>query len=150
MDSPAFEDQKSALSPQTRRQIRLQILLPIFIAVVALSGLSAWAMVAEFGNASVWADVAVLFVALPMFVLGLLLLGVLVGLTYVVNRLVSGLQSPLRSVNRVMVRSARGVKRGRDVVVRPFVMLPAGWAAFKAMLRGVWAILFPFGGSTHE
>lgn len=150
MDLPAFEGQEAGLSPQTKRHIRLQILLPVFIGVLVLLGLSVWMVVAEVGDASVWADVALLFIALPMFVLGLILLLILVALTYALNSLVGILPGPLRRVKRVMVRSSRGVERGKDVVVRPFVVLQAGWAALKAMVRGVWAILFPFGGGADE
>lgn len=150
MDSPTFEGQEPALSAQTRRHIRLQILLPILIALLAILGVSIWTVTAEVGDASVWADVAVLFLALPMFLLGLILLAILIGLTYALSRLVGSLPMPLRRLHRVMLRSSHAVERGKGVVVRPFVVVPAGWAAFKATLRGVWAILFPFGGSEYE
>lgn len=143
MDPRINEGSGAKLSPETRRQIRLQLILPLVIGLLMIVAVAIWIFFAGYGSTSVWADLAVILLAIPMLFLGLILLAVLVVLTYAVGHLIGVLPTPLRRAHRVAARSAREARRGGDLAAKPFVAVPAVWSSLSVFMRRVWAIFVP-------
>ena len=124
----------------TRRQIWMEIYLPLGIGVMILAALVIWVWQAEFGAVSVWADVALVIVLIPLFVLGLIILIVLAGLTYGVFWLFGWLPDPLHRLQSTIDRVERGAQKGADGVARPMLMFHAAMAMLKAAVGSMVSI----------
>lgn len=113
-----------------RRQVWLEIYLPIGLTIGVVIILAAVAAAAAWGTASSWADTVVVFLAVPVAILLLLLLVVLVaacvGLIVAIRRIpeytVAGQDG--------LVRLSQGVRQGSDAAAR-VVILPS--AAVEAL-----------------
>ena len=125
---------------ETRRQIWMQIYLPLGIGVIILAALVLWVWQAEFGSISVWADVALVIVLIPLFVLGLIALIVVAGLTYGAFWLFGWLPDPLHRLQSTIARMERGMQKGADSAVRPMLVVQAVIAMLKAAVGGIGSI----------
>jgi hypothetical protein len=125
---------------ETRRQIWMQVYLPLGIGVITLAALVLWVWQAEFGAVSVWADVALVVVLIPLFVLGLITLVVLAGLTYGAFWLFGWLPDPLHRLQSTIARVERGTKKGADGVARPMLVVQAVIAMLKAAVGSIVSI----------
>ena len=117
---------------ETSSQVWVQIYLPLGMGVMILAALVFWVWQAEFGAVTVWADVALVLILIPLFVLGLTALIVLVGLTYGVFWLIGWLPDPLHRLQSTIARVERGTQKGADGVVRPMLVVQAVIATLKA------------------
>lgn len=125
---------------ETRRQIWLQIYLPLGMGVMILAALVFWVWQAEFGAVTVWADVALVVVLIPLFVLGLIILIVLAGLTYGVFWLFGWLPDPLHRLQSIIARVERGTQKGADGVARPMLVVQAVIAMLEAAVGSIVSI----------
>ena len=125
---------------ETKRQIWMQIYLPLGIGVVILATLVLWVWRAKFGSVSVWADVALVVVLIPLFVLGLITLIVLAGLTYGVFWLFGWLPDPLHRLQSTIARMERGALKGADSAVRPMLVVQAVIAMLEAAVGSIVSI----------
>ena len=119
-------------SKETRRQVWKQIYLPVGIGVLVLVGMVVGVSWIGVGTTGVWADVSLVLILLPAFLLGLVGLIILVGLTYVLLQLIYLLPGPLHRLQAEIERLGKATRRGADVIVRPIFMLGAVKAALKA------------------
>ncbi|NIS80840.1 MAG: hypothetical protein GTO14_11665 [Anaerolineales bacterium] len=150
MDPRFSQDNDTNLTSATRRQIRLQIMLPLVLGMLVVVAAVVWILFSGYGSASVWADLALILLTIPMFILGLLLLAVLVVFTYIISRLIIGLPAPLRRAQRVAARSARASRRSGDLAAKPFVTLPAVWASLRRFVQGLSEIFVPLKERDYE
>ena len=114
-----------------RRQVRLEVYLPLGLTLLLLVVLVAVSVILGVGTASAWADIALVLVAAPVALLLVIMTAVLIGAIYLLVRLIqevpgytSGLQSGVDQV-------ASAVQRGSDAALRP-VVVPSGIAAALA------------------
>mgnify|MGYP001577182193 FL=1 len=124
----------------TRRQVRLEIYLPLAIAVLIVVGVGALLGSSGVGDASVWADSALALLLGMAFILGLLLLTVLtaagVGVWYVIRVL----PDPLLRARMGLAKARDATIQVSDRAVRPVVISSAGLQAARATLRQVAGI----------
>ena len=125
---------------ETRRQIWMQIYLPLGMGVMILAALVFWVWQAGFGAVTVWADVALVVVLIPLFVLGLIILIVLAGLTYGVFWLFGWLPDPLYRLQSIIARVERGTQKGADSVARPMLVVQAVIAMLEAAVASIASI----------
>ena len=125
---------------ETRRQIWMQVYLPLGIGVITLAALVLWVWQAEFGAVSVWGDVALVVVLIPLFVLGLITLIVSAGLTYGAFWLFGWLPDPLHRLQSTIARVERGTQKGADGVARPMLVVQAVIAMLKAAVGSIVSI----------
>ena len=126
---------------KTRRQIWLQIYLPLALGAIVLVGLGIWVVLAGFGTASVWADVGLVLIIIPTFIIGLLLFAALIGITYGLFRLIAILPDPMDRVFLAVERAGEVMSQGADHAVKPVFAVLKGGAALKATWRAIVSLL---------
>jgi hypothetical protein len=127
-------------SPQYLRQIWLQIYLPLFVGLVALIGLVFFLRGSAVGSAGAWADTSMVFLLIPVILLGFLFtlacIAVAVGLGY----LIGWLPGPIRRGWEILLRVNSGIRRGADLAARPIVSAKGVWASMRAGVDSVTSI----------
>lgn len=122
------------------RQVWTQVFLPVGLAVLVLVALVVVLWRAQVAEASTWADVALVMLILPAFILGILMLLALGGLVYVLAQVARGVPGPARQALAFLRRAETQVRRGAGAVTRPFVVVPAVWAAIATVFRSLGSI----------
>lgn len=134
---PSQDRSREKITRKTRRHIWLQIYLPLILGAIILVGLGIWVVLAGFGTASVWADVGLVLIIIPTFVIGLLIFAALLGITYGLFRLIGILPDPIDKVYMTVERIGEVTSKGMDLAVKPvFAVRKTG-----AALRAVWKII---------
>ena len=110
-----------------RRQVRLEVYLPIGLTVLGILVLVIVAVIAAWGTSSSWADVVIVILGLPLAIALLLLLAGLVagsvGLIIAIRRIpeyTAGLQDGV-------TRISHGIRQGSDAAART-VIIPSAAA----------------------
>jgi membrane protein implicated in regulation of membrane protease activity len=128
------------MKPETKRQIWSQIWLPFIIGILIVSGIVTGLMFARVGTASAWADTAFVFLFLPLLLVGIIVIATVGALIYFVGRAMRRLPGPLRMVD-ARVKQAEGMaRRVSGQLVKPFIVLPAGWASIQAVIDKILSI----------
>ena len=117
-----------------RLHLWLQVYLPLLIGTLLLIGLAIGFWLLEVGSASVWADVGLMLIAVPAFILGLVLCALLLALIYGAFMIYAKIPEPVQKAQDAMAKVAAGSKRVARVIARP-LMMPK--AAVAAMQRGL-------------
>lgn len=120
-------------SKTTRRQIWRQIYLPLGIGVFVLAVMVVGFSWAGVGTTSVWSDISLVLILIPAFILGLMFLIILVGLTYVIIRLIDLIPDPIHRLHSNIERIREGTRKGADVMVRPILIMGAVKAALETV-----------------
>jgi hypothetical protein len=108
--------------------VRREIYLPIALTVLAIIiGVTA-VVVAGYGTASSWADMALVLLAVPLAVLLVVLTAVLAGGIYLMFVLIREVPPVTSALQDGAERLKGAVRRGSDVAVQP-ILAPAGLAA---------------------
>lgn len=114
-----------------RKQRAWQIFLPIllsallFIGTIALVSLSAFERGGDVGR---WAAVSIIWIILPLLVAGLILLALLVGLIYLMTRVLAVLPYYTGVVQDYAHLVKGYIVHGADITVKPILLLN-GWSA---------------------
>lgn len=129
----------------TRRQVWRQIYLPLLLVVVGTGALVALASVIGYGTVGAWADTAFVFLAIPLAVVLALLLGAMAGAVVLLARLMQEIPGFAGGLQDRVDQAARGVRRGSEMAVRPFILprAVAGAAgealrSARKLFRGPW------------
>lgn len=122
---------------KTRRQVWRQIYIPLGIGVFLLALMVVVLIWAGAGTTSVWSDISMVLVLIPVFIFGLFLLVILVGLTYFVVRLIDLIPDPIQRLYLNVERVRQGTWQGTDAMVRPILII----GATKAALETAWNLL---------
>jgi len=144
METKHRRPSKRTIRPSTRilrRHLWLQIYLPLIIGslVVIGMGLSFW--LTDVGTASIWADVALVLVAIPIFILGILLFGLLAVFVYGVTRAYGLIPEPAGKVQDFMVKISTGTRRAGELLPKPIMMLKASITAIEKVIYLFTSIL---------
>ena len=129
--------------PSSRRRGRpwLWIGLPLVVGMAIIAGMVTLALGTGFGTTRIWADVSLVFVLLPLCILGFIPLALLIALSFGTARLVGWLPEPLEQVVSTMERVAREARRGGKLVTRPMVALQGLIAMVETFLRALIGII---------
>jgi hypothetical protein len=118
-----------------RRQVWLQIYLPLLAGAAILGVLAFLLARGGVGQASMWADAAAVMLLVPVLVLILMGVALTVVLIVLLGRLIGWLPLPARQGQQLLARIASGARQGSELAVRP-VMAIQGWrAALQAGVR---------------
>jgi hypothetical protein len=138
---PSKVRNRENITRKTRRHIWLQVYLPVALVVIILAGLGIWVVLAGFGTASVWADVGLVLIIIPTFVIGILIFAALIGMTYGLFRLIGILPDPIDKVYLTVERVGEVMSRGADLAVRPVIIVRKMGAALKAVWNAIASLL---------
>ena len=134
------EKKRHPLDDLFRRHVWLQIYLPILLVVLALAVLVVILWVNQQGKASVWADVSLVMLIIPTFILGLILLVILAAVTYGIFYLIGVLPDPFRRVQEIMNQVSDTAERGSKMAAKPIIVPKAAGAAVEAIFKGIISI----------
>jgi hypothetical protein len=124
-----------------KRQVRLQIYLPLGLFTVLLAGVVAWFWIGGIGDAGVWADVGLIMLIIPGLLVGLIVLALFVALAFLIGRLIGLIPEPANRLRLIFRRVERETTRGVDLALRPLVNLSALWSAVKTIGTSLASIL---------
>jgi hypothetical protein len=126
-----------------RRQVRLEVYLPLVLVGVVLAVLVAVVIGLAYGTTSSWADVALVMLALPLALLMILVTAALAGGIYLMFVLIREIPPVTSGLHQGADQVAEATRRGSDVVIRPIVVPSGIVAALAEVGRSVRAIFRP-------
>ena len=118
-----------------RRQFWLQIFLPmlgsilLIIAVAVLTGLAAFG---ENGDAPRWAAISTIWLVIPAMFFGLLFLGILAGLVYMLARALKVIPPYTSKAQYYVNRATSETRRFSNMATKPVLFLEGITASIKA------------------
>jgi hypothetical protein len=121
-----------------RKQVMQKIILPVVLSALVLVGIVVWVSYATFyqgGDVGRWAAISTIWVIIPMLLGGLVVLAILLGLIYGMNRLLNALPY-YTGIAQDYIFIARGyIIRGADMLVKPIVALDGWLQSMKAFFE---------------
>ena len=105
-----------------RKQVWIQILLPIlltvlvFIAVIVLTSIAAFR---DNGDVGRWAAISTIWLVLPVMIAGLILLAILLAIIYFLARLIGMIPPYSYQAQRAVYQIEDYVKRAAEMIVKP-------------------------------
>lgn len=120
-----------------RRQRTTQIILPVALAVLLCIAMIVLVNIATFqsnGDVGRWAAISTMWIALPVFITGLVFLALLVGIIYLLARLLGIAPTYTSKAQDFVRRLAIRIQRIADATVKPVIDLDGVGASIKALL----------------
>jgi hypothetical protein len=136
--------------PAEKRDYWVWIYLPFLIGVLVFVGIGFLVIRAGFGSASAWADTSLIFMLLPMIILGLVLLVLFGAMIFGIVKLIAMIPEWFLSIRRVFWQAENAVQRSGDIAVRPFTVMKSSWAALQESFSWLVSIAGIFKGETHD
>jgi hypothetical protein len=121
-----------------RRQMWTQIVLPVVLAALLALGLAGLAGAAAVGGSTDtgrWAAISTMWLVLPFAVLGILLIILLAGLSYLAASLRKLIPPYSSQVQRFFFRIEAGARRAAEMTVRPVLLLQEAAARARTLMR---------------
>lgn len=147
---PGSPQQKRIMQrPESQRQIRLQIYLPLFFGSMLIVGLVV-VLLFEDRSYSLLADIALICIALPILLLGLLTMAILVLGVFATEKVIQKLPKPFRKVHQVMSRFERTAKQLGETAAKPMISSLSAWAGVKTFFQSVASIFRSDEGNSYE
>ena len=134
---PEDERIEALRAPISRREVRNQIYGPLIVGLLFIAIVIIALVTAGFGTTSAWADVSLILMIIPIFILSLIILVAFLALTVGVVQLRSIIVAPLRQVYQYIVQFGSGVDRASDTMTKPWISLHAILAAVEAFFTGI-------------
>jgi predicted PurR-regulated permease PerM len=104
-----------------RREAARQIVLPFVFALILFISVGVWLVWAGVGTVERWAQIAMIFMLLLGFVLGLLLLILAIGVVYLITQVLRTIPPYARLAQDAITKIDQQVKAGADISVRPVI-----------------------------
>lgn len=120
-----------------RREVLLQITLPMVIFVLLIVAVAVFAATGAPGNVSRWASVSLIWLIIPMIFVAFLFLIILAGLAFGVTRLVAIIPEYAHQVQDAFTKVGELVKQGSDTAVEPFLRVQSFVASIQAAKRNL-------------
>ena len=120
-----------------RRQLALQIILPVVLFAILIVALIVLVNIATFrdgGDVGRWAAISTIWIVIPIMIAGFIFLALLTGIIYLLKRLLQ--ITPLYTgqaqdfINKIAVY----IRRGADAAVKPIFFLDGIGASIKRLL----------------
>jgi len=133
-EEPVMQEQPTR-NEETRkafnRQAALQIYLPLLIFILVFAGAAVALGLSGTGNFSLWADISIMLLAIPMLILGLMLLALSGALVYGVSWLVKAVPGPALQVQQFFHTAAESIHDAADGLIAPIIRFNALPAVFR-------------------
>lgn len=121
-----------------RKQFNEQIILPIvlsalvFVGVIVLVSLSTFTQSGDVGR---WAAISTIWVIIPMLVGGLIVLALLIGLIYLMARMLGALPYYTGIAQDYVFKARAYILRGADMTAKPILALNGWLETIKAFFE---------------
>ena len=120
-----------------RSQLAWQIILPMVLAAILFIALVVLINIATFrddGDVGRWAAVSTIWISIPIIIVSFLLLAILVGIAYLLIRLLQIAPIYTGKAQDFAYKVAGFVTRAADAAARPVIFLDGVGATLKALL----------------
>ena len=97
-----------------------------------------------------FADVAVICLALPILLVGLLMIAVLALGVFASEKVIQKLPTPFRKADQFLDNLERGAKRAGDMAAKPMISSLSAWAGVKAFFQSLFSIFRSDEGNLYE
>jgi hypothetical protein len=120
-----------------RKQVLWQITVPLVIAAIVILILAVLVATGSPQGASLWADIALIWLLIPIMIASLIILVLLAGLVYAVIWLVRTIPAYALQVQNFMIMIASQVERLGNMLVEPIMRASAFLASLQALGRSL-------------
>jgi uncharacterized Tic20 family protein len=135
-DEFSFDKKRNPVTQRAhRKQVFWQITVPLVIAALLILVLAILVSAGNSQSASLWADISLIWLIIPVMIVSLIFLVVLVGLVYAVIWLVRILPGYAMQAQNFMVMIAYQVERLGNSIVEPILRINAFLASLQALRR---------------
>jgi len=120
-----------------RSQLAWQIILPMVLAAILFIALVVLINIATFrdnGDVGRWAAVSTIWISIPIIIVSFLLLAILVGIAYLLIRLLQIAPVYTGKAQDFAYKVAGYARRAADAAARPVILLDSIGASIKALL----------------
>lgn len=117
------------------RQVLWQITLPLVLGVVIVLVLAVLTARASEADASLWADISVIFLLIPSMVVALLFLFLVAGLIFALFRLLQLLPRYAFIAQNFVYKVENRARSGADLAVEPILRYQSFVAAMRTLFR---------------
>jgi len=120
-----------------RSQLAWQIILPMVLAAILFIALVVLINIATFrddGDVGRWAAVSTIWISIPIIIVSFLLLAILVGIAYLLIRLLQIAPMYTGKAQDFAYKVAGFVTRAADAAARPVIFLDSIGASIKVLL----------------
>jgi len=124
-----------------RRQVRLQIYLPLGFGIVAVAGAGIGLALEGVGTASAWADITLVYLLIVALIAGLIALAGVGALAFGVGWVIARLPGPAMQAQALVARAAGMVRRGAEAGIRPILVTRSAWASVRVALCALAGVL---------
>jgi hypothetical protein len=120
-----------------RKQVLWQITIPLVIGAVIILILAVLVTTGSPQTASLWADISLVWLIIPVMIVSLILLVLLAGLAYAVIWLVRTIPGYAMQAQNFMIMIASQVEKLGNVIVEPILRLNAFLASLQVLSRSL-------------
>jgi hypothetical protein len=133
-----FAKERNPVTQQAhRKQVLWQITVPLVIGAVIILILAVLVATGSPQTASLWADISLIWLIIPVMIISLILLALLAGLAYAVIWLVRTIPSYALQAQNFMIMISSQVERLGDMIVEPILRVNAILASLQALSRSL-------------
>ena len=125
---------------QHRKQRMTQIILPVVLSAVLVIGMILLISVVTFkygGDVSRWAEISTIWLTIPIIVAGLIFLAILMGLIYLLVRVLGVLPYYTSLAQDYIYIAQIYIVRGADMAVKPIIALGGTLEKIKAFFERI-------------
>ena len=125
---------------QHRKQRMTQIILPVALSAVLVIGMILLISVVTFkygGDVSRWAEISTIWLTIPIIVAGLIFLAILMGLIYLLVRILGVLPYYTSLAQDYIYIAQIYIVRGADMAVKPIIALGGTLEKIKAFFERI-------------
>jgi hypothetical protein len=120
-----------------RRQLIGQVILPMVLAALLFVALIVLISLATFrgnGDSARWAEISTMWIAIPVLIAGFIFLALLVGIIYLLARLLGIAPTYTNRAQDFVQKLAIRIQGAADLPVRPILFLDGIGASIRALL----------------
>jgi hypothetical protein len=137
-DEFPFTKERNPVTQQShRKQVLWQITVPLVIGAVIILILAVLVTTGSPQTASLWADISLVWLIIPVMIVSLILLVLLAGLAYAVIWLVRTIPGYAMQAQNFMIMIASQVEKLGNVIVEPILRLNAFLASLQVLSRSL-------------
>ena len=135
---PPFRERNPITTQKHRHEVFWQVTMPVTIGGALLLAIAIGVVVVYFtgtGDIARWADPSVIILIVPAMFIGLILIAISAGITYMVTRGLSEAPYFARRIQDITVLIALRVDKVSDASAEPFLRVHQFTAAVRALWR---------------
>lgn len=118
-----------------RRQFLWQILLPVVMASVLILVAAVFTGRSNTGQVRLWADISIVWLLIPLMLLGVFVFILLAGLIYLLSRLLKATPKHASRIQKFFWQVNQEARRATNLIIKPVMMLKRVAALLKSIFK---------------